>query len=98
MMDTDFPTAPNFGAERDGHDLIGWDMDPGDILLFGPVISHGSEGNASNEYDRRALAFRYAGSDVTYAPCHATMPLLWEANVLREYEGLAAILPGRDAL
>lgn len=78
MMDTDFPTAPNFGAERDEHDLIGWDMEPGDVLLFGPVVSHGSAGNESNVHDRRALAFRYVGGDVTYAPRHATMPLLWD--------------------
>lgn len=78
MMDTDLPTSPDFAAERDEHDLIGWDMEPGDVLLFGPVVSHGSAGNASNATDRRALAFRYCGPDVRYAPRHATMPLLWE--------------------
>jgi ectoine hydroxylase-related dioxygenase (phytanoyl-CoA dioxygenase family) len=78
MMDTDLPMAPDFGAERDDHDLIGWDMEPGDVLLFGPVVSHGSAGNASSDTDRRALAFRYCGPEVRYAPRHATMPLLWE--------------------
>ncbi len=78
MMDTDLPIAPNYAEHRDDHDVIGWDMDPGDVLVFGPVVCHGSAGNASNEVDRRALAFRYCGPDVRYAPRHATMPLLWD--------------------
>ena len=78
MMDSDLPASPNFGEQREGVELLGWDMEPGDVLLFGPVVCHGSEGNASNEQDRRALAFRYCGGDVTFAPRHATMPLLWE--------------------
>jgi len=78
MMDTDLPIAPDFAEQRDEHDVVGWDMEPGDVLLFGPVVCHGSAGNASNERDRRALAFRYCGEDVRYAPRHATMPLLWD--------------------
>lgn len=78
MMDTDLPEAPDFGALRDRHEILGWDMEPGDVLVFGPVVAHGSGANASQERDRRALAFRYAGDDVTFAPRHATMPLLWD--------------------
>lgn len=78
MMDSDLPPAPDFSKRRDEHDVIGWDMEPGDVLLFGPTVCHGSDGNHSNEHDRRALAFRYSGDDVTFAPRHATMPLLWE--------------------
>ena len=78
MMDTDLPTAPDFSKLREQHDVVGWDMQPGDVLVFGPTVCHGSDANLSNEHDRRALAFRYAGDDVTFAPRHATMPLLWE--------------------
>ncbi len=78
MMDTDLPPSPNFAERRDENDVVGWDMEPGDVLLFGPVVCHGSAGNASNATDRRALAFRYCGPDVRYAPRHATMPLLWD--------------------
>ena len=78
MMDSDLPAAPNFGERRDEGNLLGWDMEPGDVLLFGPVVCHGSEGNASPSQDRRALAFRYCGEDVVFAPRHATMPLLWD--------------------
>jgi hypothetical protein len=78
MMDTNLPAAPNFSEQRETNDVVGWDMEPGDVLVFGPTVCHGSEGNFSNQHDRRALAFRYAGDDVTFAPRHATMPLLWE--------------------
>lgn len=78
MMDSDLPAAPDFSKLRDEYDVIGWDMEPGDVLLFGPMVCHGSDANLSNERDRRALAFRYAGDDVTFAPRHATMPLLWD--------------------
>ena len=78
MMDTDLPISPNFADERGDYDVVGWDMTPGDVLIFGPTVAHGSAGNSSNEHDRRALAFRYAGEDVRYAPRHATMPLLWD--------------------
>jgi len=78
LMDTDLPAAPDFAELRGEHELLGWDMEPGDVLLFGPTVAHGSAGNASNERDRRALAFRYSGDDVVFAPRHASMPLLWE--------------------
>ena len=78
MMDTNLPIAPDYSERRQEHDVIGWDMEPGDVLLFGPVVCHGSAANGSNEVDRRALAFRYHGPDVRFTPRHATMPLLWE--------------------
>ncbi|HIF98266.1 MAG TPA: phytanoyl-CoA dioxygenase family protein [Myxococcales bacterium] len=78
MMDTDLPPSPDFAKQREETELLGWDMEPGDALVFDSVVCHGSGGNSSPTQDRRALAFRYAGDDVVYAPRHATMPLLWE--------------------
>ena len=78
LMDTDMLVSPDFGADPGEQELLGWDMEPGDVLIFGPVISHGSQGNASNAQDRRAISLRYLGEDVCFAPRHATMPLLWE--------------------
>ncbi len=78
MMDTDLPPSPDFAQQRNEVELLGWDMEPGDVLIFGPVVCHGSAANASKSQDRRALAFRYSGDDVVFAPRHATMPLLWE--------------------
>lgn len=78
LMDTELPVSPNYAEHRDTHNVVGWDMEPGDVIVFGPVVCHGSAANASNIHDRRALAFRYCGPDVQYSPQHATMPLLWD--------------------
>lgn len=78
LGDTDLPEAPDYSRLRNDYDVMGWDMEPGDVIIFGPTVMHGSAGNASNLHDRRAVAFRYSGRDVRYAPRHATMPLLWE--------------------
>jgi ectoine hydroxylase-related dioxygenase (phytanoyl-CoA dioxygenase family) len=77
LADSDMPRPPTDAELRADHEILGWDMEPGDVLVFGSSVLHGSGGNASNQNDRRALAFRYTGPDVTYAPRPATMPLLW---------------------
>lgn len=78
LADSDMPEAPDYSQLKDDYDVIGWDMEPGDVIVFGPTVMHGSAGNASNERDRRAMAFRYCGQDVRYAPRHAAMPLLFK--------------------
>ena len=50
----------------DGQDIIGWDMEPGDVLLHHPLTLHHSSGNMSATTRRRALALRYLGDDVRY--------------------------------
>jgi ectoine hydroxylase-related dioxygenase (phytanoyl-CoA dioxygenase family) len=49
-------------------------MEPGDLLIFHPKTLHGSGGNYNLHRQRRALAFRWLGDDVTYAPTPYTMP------------------------
>ncbi|HEX5615119.1 MAG TPA: phytanoyl-CoA dioxygenase family protein [Acidimicrobiia bacterium] len=75
MMESDLVDPPDIDAHRDEYDLVSWDMEPGDVLLFHPLVVHGSAGNTTRARRRRALATRWLGDDVTYAPRHATMPL-----------------------
>ena len=67
--------VPDIEANRDDYDLLSWDMQPGDILIFHPLIVHGSGGNQSMTRHRRALASRWVGEDVVYDPRPHTMPL-----------------------
>ena len=75
MINPDLEDVPDIETNRDAYDLVNWDMEPGDVLIFHPLIVHGSAGNASPTTRRRALASRWVGDDVTYAPQRHTMPI-----------------------
>jgi ectoine hydroxylase-related dioxygenase (phytanoyl-CoA dioxygenase family) len=77
MMDSDLEDVPDIDHHRDDYELLCWDLEPGDVLLFNGLIVHGSTGNYSTDRPRRAFASRWVGEGVRYAPRHATMPLLW---------------------
>jgi hypothetical protein len=66
--------VPDIEAHRDDYQIASWDMEPGDILIFHPLVLHGSSGNHHLERQRRALSFRWLGEDVRYLPTPYTMP------------------------
>jgi ectoine hydroxylase-related dioxygenase (phytanoyl-CoA dioxygenase family) len=45
---------------------MGWDFEPGDVLLFHGHILHGARGNVTLPHARRCHASMWAGSDVRY--------------------------------
>jgi ectoine hydroxylase-related dioxygenase (phytanoyl-CoA dioxygenase family) len=75
MVNPELEDAPDISADRDAYELVDWDIEPGDVLMFHPLIVHGSAGNSSTTMRRRALASRWTGEDVVYAPQPYTMPL-----------------------
>lgn len=75
MLDPELEDLPDIDADREAFDLVDWDMEPGDVLAFHPLIVHGSAGNSSTTTRRRALASRWVGDDVVFAPRRHTMPL-----------------------
>ncbi|MGZ8751642.1 MAG: phytanoyl-CoA dioxygenase family protein [Acidimicrobiia bacterium] len=75
MVDPDLEDPPDIDADRDAYDLVSWAMEPGDVLIFHPLVVHGSSGNQHGTRRRRALATRWFGDDVRYDPRPATMPL-----------------------
>lgn len=75
MVNPDLADVPDIDAHRDDHEIVSWDMEPGDVLLFHPLIVHGSGGNSSTTTRRRALATRWLGDDVVYRKLPYTMPL-----------------------
>ena len=62
---TGLPELPDIDAAPDKYELLGWDMKPGDCLVFQGMIVHGAKGNTSNNR-RRAWATRWTGDDVRY--------------------------------
>lgn len=62
---TGLPELPDIDAAPENYKILGWDMKPGDCLVFQGMIVHGSKGNTSNNR-RRAWATRWTGDDVRY--------------------------------
>lgn len=75
LIDDTMDDIPDINANPDRFDLVDWEMEPGDILMFHPLTLHGSYGNASRVRRRRALALRWTGDDVVYAPTDKRMPI-----------------------
>ena len=45
---------------------LNWETEPGDVILFHPLVIHGSGGNQSSNQRRRTLAMRFLGDDVVW--------------------------------
>jgi len=65
--ETGLPELPDIDGNPDKFELMGWDMEPGDCLVFQAMIVHGASGNASLRNRRRALATRWTGDDARYS-------------------------------
>jgi ectoine hydroxylase-related dioxygenase (phytanoyl-CoA dioxygenase family) len=80
LMDDKMEDIPDINANLDKYELLDWDMEPGDVLVFHPLTLHGSYGNSSRVRRRRALALRWVGDDVVYAPSDKRMPIHYRHN------------------
>ena len=63
--DTGLASLPDIEAERAKHRIVGFAMEPGDVLAFQAMIVHGAPGNMGR-FRRRALSTRWAGEDARY--------------------------------
>jgi ectoine hydroxylase-related dioxygenase (phytanoyl-CoA dioxygenase family) len=78
LIDDQMDDVPDINANLDKYELLEWEMEPGDVLIFHPLTLHGSYGNASRVRRRRALAQRWVGDDVVYAPSDKRMPIHYQ--------------------
>lgn len=69
---------PDVEGNRDQYNIVGWDMMPGDVLLFHGRILHGAGANTSPDIRRRSLATRWTGDDITWDPKPWKLRILWE--------------------
>ncbi len=60
---TGLPPMP--AIEGEGHDILDWQLAPGDCLVFQAMIVHGAPAN-HGQNRRRALATRWVGDDARY--------------------------------
>jgi ectoine hydroxylase-related dioxygenase (phytanoyl-CoA dioxygenase family) len=75
IIDEAMDDIPDINANPDAYELLEWDMAPGDLLMFHPLTLHGSYGNQHRTRSRRALALRWTGDDVLWAPSAKRMPV-----------------------
>ncbi|MEM9134831.1 MAG: phytanoyl-CoA dioxygenase family protein [Actinomycetota bacterium] len=66
---------PDIDADRDAHDIISFDVEPGDAIVFSAWIIHGAPGNAGTTR-RVAFSTRWLGDDATWAPHPGSDPTI----------------------
>jgi ectoine hydroxylase-related dioxygenase (phytanoyl-CoA dioxygenase family) len=62
-----YAPVPDIDGERDRYRILGWEMAPGDCVVFHGLTLHGAPGNLSLERRRRAFSTRWMGDDIVYA-------------------------------
>jgi ectoine hydroxylase-related dioxygenase (phytanoyl-CoA dioxygenase family) len=60
-----YETIPQKEIEEGKYDLLHWEMNPGDVIVFHARTIHGSPGN-KHDRNRRALATRWLGEDIRF--------------------------------
>jgi ectoine hydroxylase-related dioxygenase (phytanoyl-CoA dioxygenase family) len=75
---------PDIDANRADYRILGWDLQPGDVVCFQMLTLHAA-GGVEGTQRRRVFSVRFLGDDITHAPrAWATSP---------EFPGLAEVLP-----
>ena len=67
-----FSRVPDIEARREDYDILSWDMDPGDCLVFHARTLHGSPGNAL-KHDTRRMVTRWIDETAVLAPHGGTV-------------------------
>lgn len=93
------PPVPDIdaGVARGEFELLSWDMEPGDVLLFYSAMMHGSVGpGIKSAHRRRGYATRWCGDDVTFKDKPGTMHQGWQRagydNGLRDGDPITCAL------
>lgn len=61
-----FMSLPDIEADRNKFEILQWEMEPGDAVLFNYRTVHGAEGNLQAGRTRRAFSMRWVGDDARY--------------------------------
>jgi len=64
--DERLPPVPDIEGHRDSFDIISWDVEPGDAVIFHGNILHGTSGRENHPYPRRAFACMLGGPQLRF--------------------------------
>jgi len=59
------PRLPDIQAGREAFDIVAWDVEPGDVIVFHLGVLHGGAGTAPG-LRRRTISMRFLGPDVVF--------------------------------
>ena len=76
----DGPKVPDIDAARDDYDIVGFDVEPGDALIFSAWTLHGAPSNAGDNR-RAAFSTRWLGDDSSWAPHPGCDPTVTQDDV-----------------
>jgi ectoine hydroxylase-related dioxygenase (phytanoyl-CoA dioxygenase family) len=66
VLDKSLPSLPDIESHRDSYRILGWDYEPGDVILFHGNVLHSALGEIERPCERRTHASLWAGPDVRY--------------------------------
>jgi ectoine hydroxylase-related dioxygenase (phytanoyl-CoA dioxygenase family) len=66
VRDMSLPLVPDVESHRDSYEILGWEYEPGDVILFHGDVLHGACGDVTVASPRRAHASIWAGRDAHY--------------------------------
>jgi ectoine hydroxylase-related dioxygenase (phytanoyl-CoA dioxygenase family) len=61
-----FEPMPDIDGNPDQYEILTWAMEPGDCLVFHPLMIHGATGNPRKDRRRRAISTTWLGDDTVY--------------------------------
>lgn len=76
----EFEKLPDIESSRGDYNIVHFDTEPGDIIVNHLLCLHHSPGNFSDRR-RRALTYRFAGADATFAIRKAAPPLIHDPGL-----------------
>lgn len=76
--------VPDIENDRSKFNVVGWDVKPGDALLFSAWTLHWAPGNASTNKRRAAISTRWLGDDAVWHPHPGADPTIKQDDVLIE--------------
>ncbi|MEA1881851.1 MAG: phytanoyl-CoA dioxygenase family protein [Candidatus Marinimicrobia bacterium] len=62
-----FESIPNVDADREKYDILSWNMELGDCIVFHFKTLHSGKGNLDHTMRRRAFSSRWIGDDAVFA-------------------------------
>ena len=76
-----FVTPPDVANHPEDYDILNWDMNPGECIVFHGLALHGAPGN-STKHSRRAISLVLVGDDAVYIEREGETQPSYEGNGL----------------